>query len=434
MKLTALYHYFYPDDVVSARHFGDLLVGLAARGWEVEVLPCNRGCRDERQTYAPYQEWQGVTIRRVWRPRIAQASGVGRIANALWMIAAWSRIVFRPRRRLPDVLLIGTDPILSVLVAAVVKLLRPSVRIAHWAFDLYPEAAIADGLVREDDLSIRLLRRLLRQAYASCDLIVDLGPCMGKRLASYGRPPRQTTLIPWAIVEPETVQAPDPRIRAQLFGDARLAVLYAGNFGRAHGYEEFLDLARAVRGSGIHFCFAVRGNRVQELKLAVGPDDTNVTFADFAAESELTARLAAADVHLASLRPGWTGVVVPSKFFGSLAAGRPVIFAGEPLSAIARWIRQYDVGWVLDRTTLSQLKEALERQAAVPRELRELQERCHATYHKYFSRQTMIDGWDCALREAVSAIAPKGRSSAEKIGDGGRQEVAVRFEAILTER
>ena len=70
-------------------------------------------------------------------------------------------------------------------------------------------------------------------------------------------------------------------------------------------------------------------------------------FAGFAPESELEKRLAAADIHLVSLRPEWTGVVVPSKFFGSLAAGRPVVFAGGPDSAIARWIHEFGVGWVL---------------------------------------------------------------------------------------
>jgi colanic acid biosynthesis glycosyl transferase WcaI len=408
-RLTALYHYFHPDDVVSARHYADLCLGLTALGWEVEVLPCNRGCRDERKTYSLNEKWRGVNIRRVWRPPIAQASTVGRILNACWMIASWCCIAFRPSNRLPDVLLIGTDPIMSILVAAVVKLLRPRVRIVHWVFDLYPEALVADALLPEKSLLVRLLHPLLRRAYRSCDLIADLGPCMGERLVAYGALGRQSTLVPWAVVEPEAVLAPDPRVRAKLFGEARLAVLYAGNFGRAHGYEEFLELARAVRGSGIHFCFAVRGNRVQELKSAVGPEDTNVSFADFAAESELSARLAAADVHLASLRPGWTGVVVPSKFFGSLAAGRPVVFAGEPQSAIARWIRQYNVGWVLDGTSVLQVKEALERQAAIPRELHELQKRCYDTYQERFSRQTMVDAWDFALRKTISTTSPKKR-------------------------
>ena len=46
MKLTILYHYFHPDDVVSARLYSDLAVGLQKRGWDVEALPCNRGCRN----------------------------------------------------------------------------------------------------------------------------------------------------------------------------------------------------------------------------------------------------------------------------------------------------------------------------------------------------------------------------------------------------
>ena len=182
-RLTALYHYFHPDDVVSARHYADLCLGLTAKGWEVEVLPCNRGCRDERKTYPLREDWRGISIHRVWRPPIPQASGVGRILNALWMVAAWCRVALRPSRQLPDVLLIGTDPIMSVLVAAVVKLLRPRIRIAHWVFDVYPEAAIADNLLREKSWLVRLLRRLLRRAYGSCDLIADLGPCMGERLS-----------------------------------------------------------------------------------------------------------------------------------------------------------------------------------------------------------------------------------------------------------
>ncbi len=59
------------------------------------------------------------------------------------------------------------------------------------------------------------------------------------------------------------------------------------------------------------------------LRAAIAPGDDNVSLAGFAPEAECERRLAAADVHLASLRPGWTGLVVPSKFLGSLAVGGP---------------------------------------------------------------------------------------------------------------
>jgi hypothetical protein len=49
------------------------------------------------------------------------------------------------RRGVPDVLVVGTDPILSVLVALGVKKCWPQVRVVHWCFDLHPEGAIAEG-------------------------------------------------------------------------------------------------------------------------------------------------------------------------------------------------------------------------------------------------------------------------------------------------
>src|SRR5439155_22933525 len=155
--------------------------------------------------------------------------------------------------------------------------------------------------------------------------------------ADYRPGKKQVTLVPWALVEPASPPKPDPATRRELFGDAALTLLYSGNFGRAHSYDEFLALARALRGDPLSICFAVRGNRADELRREVRADDANIRFAGFAPESELETRLGAADIHLVSLRPEWTGIVVPSKFFGSLASGRPVIFAGDPKSALARW-------------------------------------------------------------------------------------------------
>ena len=77
----------------------------------------------------------------------------------------------------------------------------------------------------------------------------------------------------------------------------------------------------------------------------------NVSFAGFAPEAALVKRLAAADIHVVSLRPEYTGLAVPSKFFGALASGRPVIFSGTNDSALAQWIEELKIGWVLNEHT-----------------------------------------------------------------------------------
>ncbi len=139
---------------------------------------------------------------------------------------------------------------------------------------------------------------------------------------------------------------------------------------------DILDLAKKLRGSDVGFCFGVRGNSAGELRAAIGPDDTNVRLAGFAPEADLTKRLTAADIHLVSLRPEWSGLVVPSKFFGALAAGRPVLFAGPRDAAIAHWIEEYGVGWVLDSSSFDEVAERLWVLARDPQGLAQLQQHC----------------------------------------------------------
>ena len=426
-KVTVLYHYFHPDDVVSARHFSQFCLDLKERGWSVEALPCNRGCRDESLLYPPHEQWRGVTIHRVWRPGLPQASKAGRVLNALWMIAAWCRLAFRDGRQTSDVIVIGTDPVLSVLVAGVIRKLRPRIRLVHWCFDLYPEAPIAEGIMAPQGRLACLLRRLLRKAYQSCDLIADLGDCMRRRLAQYGYHGRKVTLIPWALAEPAEVERPDPAVRHELFGGGALGLLYSGNFGRAHSFTEFLELARLLRHDGVEVCFGVRGNRAEELKAAIRPDDANVRLAGFAPESDLLKRLSAADVHLVSLRAEWSGLVVPSKFFGALAVGRPVLFAGPRDAAIAGWIREYGVGWVLDHESLSEVAAALRDLAKAPKRLLELQRRCHAVYQEHFSRRRVMDEWNRQLLALLPSGRIGGNGSARATSFGETVQQGERF-------
>src|SRR5437868_1023912 len=94
-----LYHYLYPDDVVSAILFSELSAGLVERGWHVTASSANRAWHNDRETYPRRSVWNGVEFRRVWRPRWRQASGLGRMANAIWMIAAWSLLALNRRVR-----------------------------------------------------------------------------------------------------------------------------------------------------------------------------------------------------------------------------------------------------------------------------------------------------------------------------------------------
>ena len=391
------YQYFHPDDVVSSVHLTELAEGLVRRGWEVTAMPCNRNCRNDSVSYPPASEYSGIHIRRIWRPALTQSSTVGRLANCAWMIAAWSVQCFRHK---PDVLIIGTDPILSVATGLLWKALRPKTKIAHWCFDLYPEAAMADGILRQG-FALSLLQRLMRQAYMSMDLIADIGDCMRKLLQAYSSPARYVTLPPWALAEPDRALSIDLDQRELVFGKARLGLLYSGTFGRAHSFTEILTLAREMRDVDAHFSFGVRGNRVDELRASIRAEDVNISFAPFVSQDQLEVRLSSADIHIVSLREEWTGTVVPSKFFGAIAAGRPILFVGNEDSYIARTIRRFDLGWVCTAGNERIVARELRKLAENPFELHSLHEHCHRVYQDHFSRAITLDDFDRELRQLL---------------------------------
>ena len=140
---------------------------------------------------------------------------------------------------------------------------------------------------------------------------------------------------------------------------------------------------------------------MDELKAAVTAQDTNVRLVPFAEESELEKRLNAADIHLLSLRPEWAGVVVPSKFFGSLAVGKPVIYAGPELSSIAGWVREFDVGLVLTEDNLKSVVQELLRIAQQPGMLSSWQKNALQTYQNHFSKKIVMDAWNSALHKVL---------------------------------
>jgi hypothetical protein len=314
------------------------------------------------------------------------------------MIAAWSLLAFRAGKG-PDALIVGTDPVLSVLCGIPWRWRFPKLMIAHWCYDLYPEAAVADGMASAESVPIRVLRRLAGYAYRQCTLVVDIGSCMRSRLNDYAHNRRQETLPPWALEEPPAPVALDLKERGAVFGETALALFYSGSFGKAHSCADILSLMHLLRGGGAKLAFTARGNRFEEVRHRAAELGDTVVFVDHVPQERLLTRLGSADIHVVSLEEKWVGTVVPSKFFGALAVGRPVLFAGPDDSAIARWIREYEVGWVLNKDNLPEVARAMKELAADRSPLEPLFRRCHEAYQQHFSRKRNIQKWHELLLE-----------------------------------
>ncbi|MDR3130049.1 MAG: glycosyltransferase family 4 protein [Treponema sp.] len=373
--------------------------GLSINGWDVRVFASNRYCRKQGSIDPQYELHHGVSIRRFNHPSFFQSKHIGRLINSFCLSFSWFFALLFVRA---DVIVFGTDPQFSFYIIPLLAFLRPDLRFAIWGFDLYPEAVIADG-IKIPKLVKKILLWWAGVSYRRCNLLIDIGSCMRNRFMRYHPKAKYETIVPWALDEPAYLAEPDNNIRRDLFGDARLGILYSGTIGKAHQFEEFILLARELRkrNASVGFCFAGRGNCYQKLRDMISQEDSNIRFSGFVDEKMLPLRLAAADIHMISLRDGWEGVVVPSKFFGSLAAGRPLLYCGAQESCIVELITNEGLGFVVEINTVSVIADRLEEFTHNKNKIHQMQEQAFQFYNTHFSKQLQWEKWNYSLRDYI---------------------------------
>jgi len=392
-RCILLYHFYHPDDVISAQLFTELAEFFAANGLEPEVWTSNRYCHEAlnvKKIQPPVEVLNGVKIRRFSRPDFPQHSNTGRLLNSFWISQKWLWRLWL--QRYSDTVIIGTDPQFGFYIIPLVKLFRPKIKFILWDFDLYPDAVYASGKKFPGFIK-RMINFYTALCYKKAALIADLGECMKKRIADYTDKVQMTTLVPWALKESYIVAPPDPEVRKKLFGETKLTLLYSGTLGQAHCFDEFVALARECRrrNASISFCFAGRGKFYDILKTKITPEDTNIHFAGFASEDELKKRLEAADITMISLRPDWDGVVLPSKYFGSLAVGRPVLYCGSENSDIKKWIEQSGAGLFMKNGDIGDCAGRLQRIAENRLLLADMQQKALDFYRQNFSKEIVCN-------------------------------------------
>ena len=303
-RLLILYHFFHPDPVVSAPHLLGLRGGAGPARVGVTALTCNRSHLDEGARY-PARRRPGTASRFA-----ASSARPGRrnircraSANSAWLLSAW----FLRTLELGafDAIVIGSDPSFAASMAIPLRAAARARRSFIGASTSSPTPARQSGPARTRLLS-RPARALMSAAYRRCDVVVDLGPCMRRRLERYGGAPLRETLTPWALVEPETPAEPIPPSGASCSATRRSACsTRAACRARTTSRACCSSRAPAARAPAtqIALAFACTGTNLPALKAAVGPDDTNVPLCALRRRGRPAARLEAADFHVGSLRP-----------------------------------------------------------------------------------------------------------------------------------
>jgi colanic acid biosynthesis glycosyl transferase WcaI len=403
-KIVFVNRYFSPDESATSRMLSDLAFRLADRGLPVCVVTSRQLYSDANAALPQHESLRGVRVHRVSTATRGRSRLMGRALDyASFHIAAGIELlrILSPG----DLVVAKTDPpLISVAVARAAS--WRGATLINWIQDLFPEVASAlvpnafpkwleRGLIAARDRSLRV---------AAMNIVLSEG--MRARLLARGIGNGSVRVIPnWAnAVDVVPLSTTESRTRHRVGLDGCFVVGYSGNLGRAHEFETLLGAARLLQSDpDIAFLITGGGAKAADLQQGVQAEGlVNVVFQDYQPPELLADSLAAADVHFVSLLPALEGLIVPSKLYGILAAGRPAIFVGDPDGDVARLIREHQCGVTVRVGQSAQLAGQLRALRGDPQRTHAMGIRARELALSHYTSEHAVSQW----LDVLNAVAP----------------------------
>jgi len=244
-----------------------------------------------------------------------------------------------------DVVLAMTDPAVEGIVGAVVARLsrRPFV---YNLRDMYPDMALGGNVVRRGGWT-ELWEALHRWALRSAALVIVLGEDMRERIIAKGVDPERIRVVRDAVPWPEATPSSDHPVVREIRGEYRFVLVHAGNLGFYGAWQTLIEAARMLEGDGVGLVFIGEGAMKAEVE-AAARNCRNIRFLPFRPAAEVPYVMAAGDLHVVTVKRGLEGVVVPSKVYNILAAGRPLLAVATDKTEVARFAARDGCGIATD--------------------------------------------------------------------------------------
>jgi colanic acid biosynthesis glycosyl transferase WcaI len=384
--------YFWPDESATSLLLTDLAEDLRALGHEVHVFTSRQLYDRPRAQLPEHQIWQGIQIHRLNTSRFGRRHFWGRLLDIITF-----HLALRYSKKItvtPDAWFVMTDP--PLLLTTVLKL-RSQLggRVIHHVDDVYPDLAMALGSLPPQGLISSLLDGWVKEGLKDCDQVLALGDCMARVLKQKGAiDDRLAITPPWADGSKlYPLNHAENGFRREIgIPLDHVVVMYSGNMGLGHRFETILAAVRSLAPlDTVHFVFIGDGAKKPQIDgFRRAHNLKNIMMLPYQPRARLRETLSASDIHLISLDAKVQGFIVPSKFAGILAVGRPTVFLGDQENSIAAAIFQHHCGYVIPEGDVGTLVEIITRLTKDPEHRSRLGEFARNLFEKEYDRRVVV--------------------------------------------
>ncbi len=337
---------FYPNESATAY----ILTEMAKKFTEdfrVNVICANTNYEgDKVRVSETAEDLASITIHSVEIPELDKNSIVKRLAR--FLIA--SKALYNKADELVqpgDYIFAVTNP---AFLLPYMKKLKKKKGVEYYLLvhDVFPENALSTGVMKSKPL-YSALKGVFDKSYAAADKIFVLGEDMKEVVAK-----KIGTSEKLYICENWGADNVKPRERVN---NGKIVIQYAGNIGRVQGIEELVDIAARIDNPQLVFDFWGSGALVPYLHKFIEKNNlTNVRVrGSYNRNTQQNDVLNDCDIAIVGLAKGMKGLGVPSKTYNILAAGKPIIYIGDPGSEIYNMVKDEDLGAVFDWDRLDEI-------------------------------------------------------------------------------
>lgn len=363
IKLSVITQFFPPDYAATGQLIEELVRHLAQQGVDVEVFTGQPGYAFETNCAPAVEQLGGVRVKRSRAAQLCPERIRGKAINGVLFTLRAALYLLNAARHRNVVLLTTAPPFLPIL--GYLANVFFGLSYVCLLYDLYPDIAIALGVIPKNHWLARFWRSVNRQILRKAKGIVVLSPAMKRQVAANCPEVADKISVIHSWADPEQI-VPIPKqdnwFAHQYNIVNKFTVMYSGNMGRCHDIHSILEAAKYLQDEPIQFVIIGGGAKREEMIEEVNRLGlSNFLFLPYQKKHVLPYSLTACDLSLVSVDAGMESMVAPSKLYSALATGRPVAVICPQHSYLKQLIAEANCGDTFENTDSYELAEFIRR-------------------------------------------------------------------------
>lgn len=386
-KILILCQYFYPEYVSSATLPTQMAEDLVDKGIKIDVMCGWPYEYSQSHKTLKKEKYNGINIRRFKYAQFNNKSKIGRLINFFSLFAMF--LINMPRMLKYDhILVYSNPPILPFIPDLIHRIFKK--KYSFVAYDIAPDNAIKTGATKPGSMIDKVMKYINKHVYKNAEHVIVLGTEMKNYILEnkISNNKNNIHVIPNWYDEKSLSKN---KVYNDAFKDIKSKynkiLLYSGNMGQLQDMETIMQFLNGVKDNKeVATVLCGHGKKKEIVDNFIKNNNIENAFVyDFLTGTDYSDVLNIADCCIASLVPEAIGLGVPSKNYGYLAAGKPLIAIMDKETDIVKQIKSYNAGLHVNNQDSQSIINFVENNS--PKDFEQMGSNAYKVYKENYTRE-----------------------------------------------